>query len=58
LKVERLHGMELKNHREAKDAALDWLLQVQRIEDALDLEPSPPIAVRTASRRLKTHPAA
>jgi len=26
LKVERLHGMELKNHREAKDATLDWLL--------------------------------
>lgn len=26
LKVERLHGLEFKNHREAKDAALDWLL--------------------------------
>jgi transposase InsO family protein len=26
LKVERLHGMELKDHREAKDATLDWLL--------------------------------
>jgi transposase InsO family protein len=26
LKVERLHGMEFKNHREAKDATLDWLL--------------------------------
>jgi putative transposase len=26
LKVERLHGMEFHNHREAKDAALDWML--------------------------------
>jgi hypothetical protein len=26
LKVERLHGMEFKNHREAKDATLQWLL--------------------------------
>ena len=26
LKVERLHGMQFKNHREAKDATLDWLL--------------------------------
>jgi putative transposase len=26
LKVERLHGMEFRNHREAKDATLDWLL--------------------------------
>jgi len=26
LKVERLHGMEFKNHREAKDAPLQWLL--------------------------------
>ena len=26
LKVERLHGMEFQNHREAKDATLDWLL--------------------------------
>jgi len=26
LKVERLHGMDFKNHREAKDATLDWLL--------------------------------
>jgi putative transposase len=26
LKVERLHGMDLQNHREAKDATLDWLL--------------------------------
>jgi putative transposase len=26
LKVERLHGMEFKNHREAKDATLEWLL--------------------------------
>lgn len=26
LKVERLHGMEFKSHREAKDATLDWLL--------------------------------
>ena len=26
LKVERLHGMEFKNHREGKDATLDWLL--------------------------------
>jgi transposase InsO family protein len=26
LKVERLHGMEFKNHREAKNATLDWLL--------------------------------
>jgi transposase InsO family protein len=26
LKVERLHGMEFKTHREAKDATLDWLL--------------------------------
>jgi hypothetical protein len=26
LKVERLHGTEFQNHREAKDATLDWLL--------------------------------
>jgi putative transposase len=26
LKVERLHGMEFKTHREVKDATLDWLL--------------------------------
>jgi putative transposase len=26
LKVERLNGMAFKNHREAKDATLDWLL--------------------------------
>ena len=26
LKVERLHGMEFKNHREAKDETLEWLL--------------------------------
>jgi len=26
LKVERLHGLEFNNHREAKDATLDWLL--------------------------------
>lgn len=26
LKVERLHGMEFHNHKEAKDATLDWLL--------------------------------
>ena len=26
LKVERLHGMEFYNHREAKDATLNWLL--------------------------------
>jgi len=26
LKVERLHGMKFKNHREAKDATLEWLL--------------------------------
>ena len=26
LKVERLHGMKFKNHREAKDATLNWLL--------------------------------
>jgi len=26
LKVERLHGMEFKNHREAKDATLEWML--------------------------------
>jgi putative transposase len=26
LKVERLHGMNFKNHREAKDATLNWLL--------------------------------
>jgi len=26
LKVERLHGMEFHNHREAKDATLEWLL--------------------------------
>ncbi len=26
LKVERLHGMEFKNHRQAKDATLEWLL--------------------------------
>jgi transposase len=24
--IERLHGMEFQNHREAKDATLDWLL--------------------------------
>jgi transposase InsO family protein len=27
LKVERLHGMEFKNHREAKNATLQWLLR-------------------------------
>ena len=26
LKVERLHGMEFQNHREAKDVTLNWLL--------------------------------
>jgi transposase InsO family protein len=26
LKVERLHGMKFKNHREAKDATIDWML--------------------------------
>jgi len=26
LKVERLHGMEFHNHREAKDVTLDWML--------------------------------
>jgi len=26
LKVERLHGMEFQNHREAKNATLNWLL--------------------------------
>jgi transposase InsO family protein len=26
LKVERLHGMEFKSHREGKDVTLDWLL--------------------------------
>lgn len=26
LKVERLHGMQFRTHREAKDATLDWLL--------------------------------
>jgi len=26
LKVERLHGMEFKDHRDAKDATLEWLL--------------------------------
>ena len=26
LKVERIHGMKFANHREAKDATLDWLL--------------------------------
>ena len=30
LKVERLHGMEFQNHREAKDATLDWLLWYNR----------------------------
>jgi putative transposase len=30
LKVERLHGMEFHNHREAKDATLDWLLWYNR----------------------------
>jgi transposase InsO family protein len=30
LKVERLHGMEFKNHREAKNATLDWLLWYNR----------------------------
>jgi putative transposase len=30
LKVERLHGMEFKNHREGKDAVLDWLLWYNR----------------------------
>ena len=30
LKVERLHGMEFKSHREAKDATLDWLLWYNR----------------------------
>ncbi len=26
LKVERLHGIEFHNHRQAKDVTLDWLL--------------------------------
>ncbi len=26
LKVERLHGMQFQNHREAKDAVMEWLL--------------------------------
>jgi putative transposase len=26
LKVKRLHGMDFQNHREAKDATLDWML--------------------------------
>ena len=30
LKVERLHGMTFHNHREAKDATLDWLLWYNR----------------------------
>jgi putative transposase len=30
LKVERLHGMNFKNHREAKDTTLDWLLWYNR----------------------------
>ncbi len=30
LKVERLHGEQFKNHREAKDATLDWLLWYNR----------------------------
>jgi putative transposase len=30
LKVERLHGMEFKTHREGKDAVLDWLLWYNR----------------------------
>ncbi|AXC16246.1 Mobile element protein (plasmid) [Acidisarcina polymorpha] len=30
LKVERLHGMEFNNHREAKDATLEWLLRYNR----------------------------
>ena len=30
LKVERLHGIEFQNHREAKDVTLDWLLWYNR----------------------------
>ena len=30
LKVERLHGVEFKTHREAKDATLEWLLWYNR----------------------------
>ena len=30
LKVERLHGMSFHNHREAKDATLEWLLWYNR----------------------------
>ncbi len=30
LKVERLHGMAFKDHREAKDATLDWMLWYNR----------------------------
>jgi transposase InsO family protein len=26
LKVERLHGVEFQNHREAEDATLEWML--------------------------------
>ena len=62
LKVERLHGMELKDHREAKDATLDWLLWyngsalVQRIEDALDSELPQPDTIRAASPRPNSSP--
>ena len=30
LKVERLHGQQFKDHREGKDAVLDWLLWYNR----------------------------
>ncbi len=56
LKVERLHGMEFQNHREAKDATLDWLLWYNgsRMHSTLDyLSPAqferqaiaPPLAI-------------
>jgi len=44
LKVERLHGMEFKNHREAKDATLQWLLWYNgsRMHSTFDyLSPAP-----------------
>ena len=58
LKVERLHGMDLKNHREAKDATLDWLLWYNRIKDPLDTELRQSDAVRTRMARQNWPPAA
>jgi hypothetical protein len=48
--------MEFKNHREAKNATLDWLLWYNRSRMALDLALPQPSSVREASTRSNTRP--